>query len=231
MSAYCRHAHQHSLFSSFKKRAHPTGYLLATTKAALAEHHTSIILSLRGFTLLPRPPLSSGLVLLFSRRSSSSSGTGNLLLRPSSSLLLPIRHRLLLLLLIHRSLGPSPRFLLYFPFCVISSLALRTRFFGFGFVLWISIGYFLVVFFRFFFLGGIVAALVVGVGGVFLVHLKLGLVFHHVIAGTRECDCGIIGLGGFLDGVAAFGLHGDFAFLFFLGNFAAWLRAVPIPRG
>ena len=41
----------------------------------------------------------------------------------------------------------------------------------------------------------------------------------------------VIGLGGFLDGVAAFGLNGDFAFSFLFGDFSGWGGAVPVPGG
>ena len=42
-------------------------------------------------------------------------------------------------------------------------------------------------------------------------------------------DGGIVGLGGFLDGIAALGLNGHFTFIFFLGNFTAGRASVPVP--
>ena len=75
----------------------------------------------------------------------------------------------------------------------------------------------------------LVAVLRGGAGGFFLVDLQLRRVFHHVVAWAGHVDRRVVGLRGFLDRVAAFGLDGEFAFGFLLRDFAAGLGAVPGP--
>ena len=65
----------------------------------------------------------------------------------------------------------------------------------------------------------------------FFLNVELGLVFHDIVARTGEVNGRVIGLGGFLDGVAAFRLDRNLAFVFLLGHFSGWGRAIPVPRG
>lgn len=84
------------------------------------------------------------------------------------------------------------------------------------------------------FLGGLVFFFLGPVGvtgrGLFF-DVELGLVLHDVVAGAGEVNRGVIGLSGFFDGVATFGLDGDFAFGLLFGDFSGWGGAVPVPGG
>ena len=88
---------------------------------------------------------------------------------------------------------------------------------GFGF--WVG-GFFFVVF----------SAIGITARGLFF-HVELGLVLHNIVAGAGEVNGRVIGLGGLLDGVAAFGLDRHFPFVFLLSDFSGWGRAIPIPGG
>ena len=133
-----------------------------------------------------------------------------------------------LFLLLWRSssaLGSSP--------CLLGIL-LRLRFFG-GFALlgWGFRGGFVFGGRRFrLFLGGVVVFFFVAVcvtARSLFFDAELGLVLHDVVTGAGESDCRVIGLSGFLDGVAALGLDGDFAFCLLFGDFSGWGGAVPVP--
>ena len=65
----------------------------------------------------------------------------------------------------------------------------------------------------------------------FFLDVELGLVLDDIVAGAGEVDGRVIGLGGFLDGVAAFRLDRNLAFVFLFGHFSGWGRAIPVPGG
>ena len=124
------------------------------------------------------------------------------------------------------ALGSSP--------CLLGIL-LRLNFFGgFALLVWGFRGGF--VFggwrFRLFLGGGVVFFFFVAVrvtARSLFFDVELGLVLHDVVTGAGESDCRVVGLSGFLDGVAALGLDGDFAFCLLFGDFSGWGGAVPVP--
>ena len=123
------------------------------------------------------------------------------------------------------ALGSSPRLL---------GILIRLRLFGgFALLVWGFRGGFVFGGRRFrLFLGGVVVffsgAVCVTARSLFF-DVELGLVLHDVVTGAGERDCRVIGLSGFLDGVAALGLDGDFALCLLFGDFSGWGGAVPIP--
>lgn len=172
-------------------------------------------------------------------------GRTGIFCRPSPPLLLSLGFSCLLFLLLWRRLFLLPfRFLLFFwrgssglgsPSRLLRLLLVLGLFGGFalvaggfggslgfggrGFGCWVG---------RFFF---VVFSAIGVTGRCLFFHIELGLVLHNIVARASKVNGRVIGLGGLLDGVAAFGLDRHFPFVFLLSDFSGWGRAIPVPGG